>query len=356
MNHIEDMRTALEAAPFDALLLLSPVNRRYATGFPASDGAVLLTRKSCRYYTDSRYIEAAQAALAGVADPVLTGPGRRQTELVIDVLKDENIETVGVEEEYLSYADYCRLEAKLPAKMVPAQAFMSRLRASKGPQERDALIAAQRLAETAYNEVLELLRPGLTEREVAAELVYRMLRLGAEGVSFDPIVLAGPRGSLPHGVPSDNVLRTGDFVTMDFGCILDGWCSDTTRTVALGHVTDEMRTVYETVLTAQKTGIAAARAGVSGRDVDGAARAVIEKAGYGEYFGHSFGHGVGLEVHEAPYVSTMAETPLPLGSVISAEPGIYLPGRFGVRIEDVLWLTENEAVDITCLNRELIIL
>jgi len=356
MNHIEEIRAAMESAPFDALLLLSPFNRRYATGFPASDGAVLLTKTGCRYYTDSRYIEAAQAALSGVAEPVLTGPGRRQTELIAAALAGEKVGTVGLEEDYLSYAAYRRLEEKLGAKPVYAQGFMSRLRASKGPRERDALIAAQRLAETAFLEVLELLRPGLTERELAAELIYRMLRLGAEGPSFEPIVLAGARGSLPHGVPSDNVLRQGDFVTMDFGCQLDGWCSDTTRTVALGSVTEEMRKVYGIVLEAQQAGIATARAGIPGRKIDAAARAVIREAGYGEYFGHGFGHGVGLEIHEAPSVSELGTDPLPVGAMVSAEPGIYIPGRFGVRIEDVLWLTEDGAENITRLEKELIIL
>ena len=218
------------------------------------------------------------------------------------------------------------------------------------------MVAAQRIAERALEDILGEIRPGVTEKEIAARLQYLMLHYGASDMSFDPIVVSGPNGSLPHGVPSEKAIQSGEFVTMDFGCVYHGYCSDMTRTVAVGHVTEEMRAVYETVLAAQAAGIAAARAGVTGRAVDGAARAVIEQAGYGAYFGHSFGHGVGVEIHEAPNASPMNETPLPAGAVISAEPGIYLPGRLGVRIEDVILLTEEGCEDITLAPKELLIL
>ena len=183
-----------------------------------------------------------------------------------------------------------------------------------------------------------------------------MLHYGAENMSFDPIVVSGPNGSLPHGVPSEKAIQAGEFVTMDFGCIKNGYCSDMTRTVAVGSVTEEMKTVYETVLKAQLAGIAKARAGVTGRDIDAAARKVIEDAGYGKYFGHSFGHSLGVEIHEAPNAAPMNDQPMPRGAVISAEPGIYLPGRLGVRIEDVIILGENGCEDITLAPKELIIL
>ena len=183
-----------------------------------------------------------------------------------------------------------------------------------------------------------------------------MLHLGAENMSFDPIVVSGPNRSMPHGVPGDKEIQSGEFVTMDFGCIYHGYCSDMTRTVAVGSVTEEMRTVYETVLTAQKAGIAAAKAGATGREVDGAARDVIEAAGYGAYFGHSFGHSLGVEIHESPNASPMNEKPLPAGAVISAEPGIYLPGKLGVRIEDVIVLTESGCENITRAPKELLVL
>ena len=183
-----------------------------------------------------------------------------------------------------------------------------------------------------------------------------MLHYGAEDKSFDPIVVSGPNGSLPHGVPSEKLIQDGEFVTMDIGCKFGGYCSDMTRTVAVGHVTDEMRTVYETVLQAQLAGIGAAKGGITGHDLDAAARQVIEDAGYGPYFGHSFGHSVGVEIHENPNATPSNHQPLPVGTVISEEPGIYLPGKLGVRIEDVVILTENGCQDITLSPKNLIIL
>ena len=183
-----------------------------------------------------------------------------------------------------------------------------------------------------------------------------MLAGGAENMSFDPIVASGPNGSMPHAVPTDRKIQEGDFVTMDFGCIYQGYCSDMTRTVAVGHVTEEMEKVYHTVLQAQLAGIAAAKAGATGHDVDAAARKVIEDAGYGPYFGHSFGHSVGVEIHEGPNATPSNDKPLPAGAVISAEPGIYLPGKFGVRIEDVMHLTADGAEILTRSPKNLIIL
>ena len=194
------------------------------------------------------------------------------------------------------------------------------------------------------------------DKQLAARLDYLMLTYGAEKPSFDTIIASGANGSKPHAVPSDKPVEAGDFITLDFGAMKDGYCSDTTRTVAVGSVTDEMRAVYDTVLQAQLAGIAVARAGVTGRQVDAAARDFIAAAGYGEYFGHGFGHGLGIEVHEAPTAAPSYDRPLPAGAVISAEPGIYLPGKLGVRIEDVIILTEDGNRNITGLTKELLIL
>jgi Xaa-Pro aminopeptidase len=183
-----------------------------------------------------------------------------------------------------------------------------------------------------------------------------MLRYGAERMSFDPIVASGPNGSMPHAVPSERQIQRGDFITMDFGCVYEGYCSDMTRTVAVGEVSDEQRAVYDIVLRAQLAGIGAARAGVTGAQVDGAARQVIADAGYGAYFGHGFGHSVGVEIHEAPNANPTNDKPLPCGAVISAEPGIYLPGRFGVRIEDVIVIGEDGCTDLALADKSLIVL
>ena len=215
---------------------------------------------------------------------------------------------------------------------------------------------AQEITDRAFSEILKFIQPGMTEQEIAAKLQYDMLRFGAEKMSFDPIVVSGPNGSLPHGIPSAKQVQQGEFITMDFGCKYGGYCSDMTRTVALGEPTGEMRKVYQTVLEAQLAGIAVTKAGVPGKSIDAAARKVIEDAGYGEYFGHGYGHSLGIEIHESPNANTREETLLPVGAVVSAEPGIYLPGKFGVRIEDVTVLTADGCMVLTKSPKELIIL
>ena len=357
MNHFSQISAALEARSLDAMLLTCEANRFYASGFHSAgtDGAALVTRNKSYYFTDARYTEAAGRALQG-AELRESKPGRGYTVLVREVAEAEGLRKVGFEDACMTVQDYERYRKALPCELVPASDLLSDLRRVKDREELEAMIAAQRIAERALADILAELRPGVTEREIAARLQYLMLHYGAEDKSFDPIVVSGPNGSLPHGVPSEKVIQSGEFVTMDFGCVYHGYCSDMTRTVAVGSVTEEMRTVYETVLRAQEAGIAAARAGVTGRDVDGAARQVIAGAGYGEYFGHGFGHGVGVEIHEAPTASQANDKPLPAGAVISAEPGIYLPGRLGVRIEDVILLRPDGCENLTRAPKELLVL
>ena len=233
---------------------------------------------------------------------------------------------------------------------------VEQLRMCKEVDEVEKIVAAQRIAEQALEEVLNDIKVGVTEKEIAARLTYLMLHYGAENMSFDPIVVSGANSSKPHGVPGEKTIGAGDFVTMDFGCRKNGYCSDMTRTVAVGMPTDEMRSVYQTVLNAQLAGIAAAKAGVTGERVDAAARKVISDAGYGDYFGHSFGHSLGLDIHEHPIAAPGVHARLPEHTVISAEPGIYLPGKFGVRIEDVMHLTADGAEILTRSPKNLIIL
>lgn len=357
MDHFNRIAAQLEAHNLDAMLLTGEANRFYASGFHSTgtDGVALVTRNGNYYFTDSRYTEAAGRAVKN-ARLEETGRGRGYGVLIEEVVARENIRRMGFEDAYMTVQDWEQYRKALSCELVPATELLWELRACKDPEELEIMIAAQRIAERALEEVLNHIRPGVTEKEVAALIQYRMLSGGAEDMSFDPIVVSGPNGSLPHGVPSEKPIQAGEFVTMDIGCVYHGYCSDMTRTVAVGHVTEEMERVYETVLAAQKAGIAAARAGVTGREVDGAARAVIDQAGYGAYFGHSFGHGVGVEIHEAPNASPVNENPLPVGAVISAEPGIYLPGKLGVRIEDVLYLTENGCRNLTEAPKKLLIL
>lgn len=356
MNHLSQIADKLSQYDLDAMLIVSEPGERYAVGFQG-EGYVLVTQEGSQYSTDGRYIEAAQKQVTG-AEVVLTSRERSHLALARDFLAARGLKRVGFESAAVSVAQHRRWQESFlkGCELIPAQELLDGLRASKDEEEIAAMLQAQKITDAAFGEILNYIRPGLTEQEVAARLVYELLRRGARKVSFDPIVAAGANGSMPHAVPGETVIQKGMFVTMDFGCVYDGYCSDMTRTVAVGQPTQEMERVYETVLAAQKAGIAAARAGMPGRELDAAARKVIEEAGYGDYFTHSFGHSLGLEIHESPNASPSETRPLPVGTVISAEPGIYLPGRFGVRIEDVLVLEEGGCRDITQSPKNLIVL
>ena len=290
------------------------------------------------------------------AEIAQTDAAHPYVDLINAAMEKTHVQKLGFEDAYMTVADYRHYSEKLHCQLVPATELLISLRQSKDEEEIQRMIAAQRIAEAALDQIVKEIKPGVTEKEIAARLQYLMLAGGAENMSFDPIVASGPNGSMPHAVPTDRKIQEGDFVTMDFSCIYQGYCSDMTRTVAVGHVTEEMEKVYHTVLQAQLAGIAAAKAGATGHDVDAAARKVIEDAGYGPYFGHSFGHSVGVEIHEAPNATPANNNPLPLGAAVSAEPGIYLPGRFGVRIEDVVVLQEGGCQDITLAKKDLLIL
>ena len=358
MNNIRRIQEKLCEKGLDAVLITDEKNQRYAAGFPFTDGFVLVARDRAWLITDSRYIEAAEATVdSELVTLQLFGMGKNRNDLLKEDLAEARVEKLGAEEEKLSHGEYLAIEKLTGLTLHPAQSILSELRASKTEEEIGYLIEAQRISEAALEETLHIIKPGMTEREVAAELVYRMLRHGSEGNSFDPIVVTGSKTSMPHGVPGDKIIQPGDFITMDFGSLKHGYCSDMTRTVAVGSATDEMKNVYDIVLKAQLAGIAAAHAGVLGKEIDGAARKVITDAGYGEYFGHGFGHSLGLDIHEPPFASARGEVPMPLNSASSAEPGIYLPGKFGVRIEDVMILRADHAEVITKAPKmELIIL
>lgn len=356
MANVKSIQTALAATELEALLLTDDKNIYYATGFRPTDSAAVITRDAAYFITDSRYIEAAGKACG---DEVTLSMCTRERALVVcltELIASLGITRLGAEEENLSVAQYGRLRGAFGLDLLPGQSVVSNLRRVKNRWELESMIAAQRIAERALETVLPMIKPGVSERALAAELTYRMLLGGGEGNSFDPIVVTGAKSSMPHGVPGDELVADGDFVTMDFGCLKNGYCSDMTRTVAVGHASDEMKNVYDTVLRAQLAGIAAARPGVTGAAVHNAGAKVIEDAGYGRYFGHGFGHSVGLDIHEHPMASPANREPLPEGAVITAEPGIYLPGQFGVRIEDMIHLTADGCENLTKAPKELIIL
>lgn len=354
MNHLKQIAARLPEYGLDAMLLNSEPGEYYAVGFHG-EGNVVVTAQGCFYFTDSRYIEAANHLITS-AEIAMTGRSRNYRAMVQEVVDRCRIRKLGFEEGYLSVADYNLWKEGLTAELVPAQKLVDALRAAKDDGEIALMTKAQEITDRAFSEILKFIQPGMTEQEIAAKLQYDMLRFGAEKMSFDPIVVSGPNGSLPHGIPSAKQVQQGEFITMDFGCKYGGYCSDMTRTVALGEPTGEMRKVYQTVLEAQLAGIAVTKAGVPGKSIDAAARKVIEDAGYGEYFGHGYGHSLGIEIHESPNANTRDETLLPVGAVVSAEPGIYLPGKFGVRIEDVTVLTADGCMVLTKSPKELIIL
>ena len=357
MNHFHQIAAGLEGLGLDAMLLTEEANRFYASGFRTSggDGMALVTKKGAWYFTDSRYIEDAHRKVRDAKiDEVRRG--RNYSTLLNEVIRELGLRRVGFEETYMTVAEHQAFSRALECELVPGAELLERLRTVKDEEELRRMAAAQRIAERALEEIYNDIRPGVTEKEIAARLQYLMLHYGAEDMSFAPIAVSGPNGSMPHGVPSEKPLAAGEFLTMDFGCVKDGYCSDMTRTVAIGHVTEEMERVYRTVLEAQLAGIAAARAGATGAEVDGAGRKVIADAGYGEYFGHRFGHGVGVEIHEAPNATPGNDQPLPAGAVISAEPGIYLPGKLGVRIEDVIVLREGGCDNLTLAPKTLLVL
>lgn len=354
MTNLEKYRSILDEK-VDGLLLTSRYSRHYGAEFDIAEGIAVVSQKGCRYFTDSRYIESAAKNIKNF-QVVMTDRSRNYALLINQAIDEFGIHALGFEEEYITAGELARFQNDLKAELVPYNEKIYDFRAVKEKWELDRLRKAQRIADAALLETLPRLKVGMTELEAQAELIYCMYKNGAQGLSFDPIVVSGPNTSLPHGVAGNRVIQEGDFLTMDFGVLYQGYCSDTTRTVAFGYATEEMRKVYNVVLKAQREAIAATKAGVTGKMIDGIARQVITYAGYGDYFGHSYGHGVGLEIHEAPNMNMRNDQILPAGAVCSAEPGIYLPGKFGVRIEDVTILTADGCENLTKLPKELLVL
>ena len=354
MKNIEKFLSLLDGE-VDGLLLTSRYSRHYGAEFDIAEGVAIVTKAGCRYFTDSRYIESAENGIQGF-EVLEMNRENNYIKRINDAIADFGVSKLGFEENYLTVAEYHYYAEKLHAELVPFTSKINGFRGVKEEWELDLMRKAQDITDKAFADVLPRIKAGMTELELQAELIYCLYKNGGHGLSFDPIVVSGPNTSLPHGVAGERVIQEGDFITMDFGVLYHGYCSDMTRTVALGYATEEMEKVYHTVLEAQKAGIAASKAGVPGKDIDGAARKVIADAGYGPYFGHGYGHSLGLEVHESPSPNGANIEGMPVNSVASAEPGIYLPGKFGVRIEDVVIFKEDGCEDITHSPKNLIIL
>jgi len=338
-NRIEALRAALDAAGLEAMLVASGVNRRYLSGFTGTAGALLFTPRGQYLLTDFRYVT--QAPLQAVDYEVVEhAPDMMDT--VKALLAEAGVTRLGFEERHVSYADWSSWSKALaPVELVPVDGLPEKLREKKDDDEIAVIREAAKLADAAYAHILHFVRPGVTELDLAAELESFMRKNGATGPSFDTIVASGERSAMPHGVASDRKLQSGEFVTFDFGVLYRGYCSDLTRTIVVGEATDRHREIYGIVLEAQEHALANIRPGMTGREADALTRDVITRYGYGEFFGHGTGHGIGLEIHEAPRLSQRSDTVLEPGMVVTVEPGIYIPGFGGVRIEDDVVVTES---------------
>ena len=337
-------------------LIISPENRKYFTGFESSDGFLIVSSDRAVFITDGRYIEAAQKQISN-CEVILLGKTYPQ---IADILKEMNCNRLLVESTRMTVSTYNSLKGVL--KKIPISTdttldtLINTLRSIKTETEVESIIKAQRIAEDAFKHILKFIKVGVTEKEIALELDFYMLRHGGEGLSFETIAVSGKNSSMPHGVPSNKKIENGDFITMDFGTIINGYHSDMTRTIAVGFATDEMKNVYNTVLKAQQNCLDNIKAGVSCKDGDQFARTVIKNADLGQYFTHSTGHGVGVEIHEFPNLSPASDSILQVGNIVTVEPGIYIPEKFGVRIEDMALITENGCKNLTNAPKELIIL
>lgn len=342
----------------EAALVTSETNIRYLTEFPNSEGTLFITRDKAYLLVDFRYGEAAQNNVTNAEVVVYD----KYYEALNELITRYSIRDLIIESESMTVADMKKLETKIEETGCRIMAndrldkLISVQRIVKSKAELEKMRRAQQITEEALTELLNMVKPGVKESALAFELEFLMRKKGASGISFDLITITGANTSMPHGVPGDTEIKTGDFVTFDVGALYDGYHSDMTRTYAVGEVSDEQREVYDTVLKAQLTALAKVKAGVKAYDIDRTARSVITRAGYGDYFRHSTGHGVGLDIHEQPFVSSRGETLLSEGMVITVEPGIYLPGKFGVRIEDMVVVTKDGCDNMATLPKELIIL
>jgi Xaa-Pro aminopeptidase len=352
-TRIETLRHTIKKEGLDACLIFSEVNRNYLTGFTGSSGALILLPDQALFLTDSRYTLQAGRQVKGATVVLQTRP------LLVDAvdhLKKARLKRIGFEGSQVVFSQYQWLIKQLPkSTWVPMQGLVEAQRLVKDAGEKQALRQAGQVADRTFHHILPFIRPGVSERDLASEMEHYMRRQGANGPSFETIVASGWRSALPHGINSAKLLEKGDFIVFDFGCRMDGYCSDMTRTVCLGPPSPLQKKIYSIVQRAQAAGLKAIAPGRTSGAVDLAARSVIRKAGYGSYFGHGTGHGVGMEVHEDPRVGPRAKDLLRPGMAITCEPGIYLPGKFGVRIEDLALVTDQGHENLYKTTKEMIV-
>lgn len=351
MTKLEKIRGYMRERGIDAFLVYNELNQQYVTEFAFTDGVVLITEKSAHLLTDFRYLDMAKSAANPEFKVDIT---KNRTEYISEVLVGEGIRTIGFEGDFVSFDAYANLTKKYKGfSFVGAGDIFLLARERKEPDEIEKIAAAQRITDAAFSHILTVLTPNMTEIEVAAELEYFMRKSGADGFAFETIAVSGVSSSLPHGTPKNVKLRPG-FLTMDYGARVGGYCSDMTRTVVIGKADAEMKKLYNTVLSAQQAALDFLRAGVDCAAADKVARDIIDKD-YEGAFGHSLGHSVGLFIHESPNLSSRSVGRiLRGGEVVTVEPGIYLSGKYGCRIEDMVLITENGIENFTKSPKELV--
>ncbi len=350
IHRIEALRAQFDALNIDACLITSAVSHRYLADFDNPDATLFITREGAYALEDFRYTEIAQKTLNGIYS--IIDPKRTQSEILNELILTDKVKSIGIENKSITLYEYETYKEKLNAKLLPINDTISSMREIKSPLELEKIAIAQEITDGAFAHILKILTPKMTENDVSAELEYYMRCHGAQDKSFETIAVSGEKSSMPHGVPADIRLKKG-FLTMDFGALYDGYHADMTRTVCIGKADAEMKKLYNTVLKAQKTALEFLRDGVRCSDADKVARDIIN-VDYNGAFGHSLGHGVGLEIHESPNLSPRCDKILACGNVVTVEPGIYISGKYGCRIEDLVIIKEGEIRNLTKSPKELI--
>lgn len=349
-----DINPILEKLSIDALLVTNPYNMRYLSGFRGGEGMLYISGHRRVLITDSRYTQA--AGQESDFTIIECNAGRRTTDILKEIIQQEKAGFLGYEDETMvckTFQDY-RLALPMVKEWIPLGGEVSRLRQIKTEEEIGYLRQAEAIGDKVFSKMLDFIQPGMTEREIQGELEYQMMKCGASGTSFDTIIASGIHSSMPHAIPSDKKVETGDFITMDFGCRYQGYCSDMTRTIVLGRASEKQKEIYQLVLKANLVTESFLRAGMVCREVDKIARDIITDGGYGDCFGHGLGHSVGLEIHEAPACNTRDRTVLEPNMIMTIEPGIYVPGFGGVRIEDMVVITKDGFENLARSSKELI--
>ncbi|MBQ3054048.1 MAG: aminopeptidase P family protein [Clostridia bacterium] len=347
------LKKQMEILNMDSFYVSNLSNVYYLSGFKGTAGTIFVTKEKVYLITDFRYISQAKEQTENIE---IIDVAKGEKEIFCDIIKKHNISSVGFEQEYISYKRFTQLgEIFSGVKLLASEGMVEKLRIIKTKEEIAAIEKACEIADEAFERVYPLMKEGISELEVAAMLEYEMKKQGATGVSFETIVASGVRSSMPHGTASEKLLYEGDFVVMDFGCIYKGYCSDITRTVAIGNASDKMRDIYNKVLTVQEESLKEIKKGAFCKEVDNKSRQMFSLWGIDSYFGHSLGHGVGIDIHELPNLSSKSSFTIQENMIVTVEPGIYIENEFGVRIEDTVAVTENGAKRLTKSGKHLII-